>query len=88
MSLLQVFSVHDEAVDAFMQPIFLRSQGEAVRALRLTINDRRAEHVFAQSPKDYALYYLGVFDESSGKFTQKDVPELVVRLSALVEKGE
>lgn len=87
MAVLQVFSVYDDAVGAFMQPIFLRSQGEAVRALRQTVNGR-GEHVFSQSPKDYALYWLGEFDEDTGKFLQREVPELVVRLTALVEKEE
>lgn len=82
---LQVFSVYDQAVALFMPPIFLRSKGEAVRALRLSL---KGEHAFAQSPDDYVLYWLGYFDESTGTFEPPDgaaAPERVCELSVLKE---
>lgn len=86
--ILQVFSVFDKAVQLYMPPIHMRSQGEAIRALRLTL---RGEHSFAQSPQDYALYHLGAFDEASGKFLPPESstnPVFVCELATLTEKGE
>lgn len=81
---LKVFAVYDKAVSLFMPPIFLRSEGEAVRALRTTM---QGDHSFSQSPDDYALYDLGAFEEESGAFTrEKPEPRLVCELRALVRQ--
>lgn len=63
--ILRVFAVRDSAVNLFMPPIFLRSDGEAKRALRLTLD---GDHAFAKSPSDYSLWCLGEFDEETGTF--------------------
>lgn len=81
---LQVFSVRDNAVGLFMPPIFMRSEAEAVRALRIAM---RGDHSFAQSPEDYTLYALGGFDEETGEFETGSV-HVVCKLVSLVEKGE
>lgn len=81
---LQIFAVYDKAVDLYMPPIFLRSEAEAVRALRVTMN---GDHSFSQSPADYALFHLGAFDESSGDFTREGtVPRFVCELATLVRE--
>lgn len=79
--ILRVFAVFDKAVELFMPPIFLRSEGEAVRALRVTMN---GQHSFSQSPDDYALYDLGSFDEASGAFLRDGAaPRFVCELRTL-----
>lgn len=80
---MKVFAVHDAAVGLFMQPIFMRSEAEAVRALRMIGND----HTFRQSPKDYSLYYLTEYDEATGLFADQEAPPFrVAELSALLEE--
>lgn len=81
--ILKVFAVRDKAVDLFMPPIFLRSEGEAVRALRVAVTT--GDHQFRQSPDDYALYDLGAFDEESGNFAREGtLPRFVCELRSLM----
>lgn len=81
---LKVFAVYDKAVELFMPPIFLRSEGEAVRALRTAL---LGDHAFAKSPDDYALYELGAFEEESGAFTREgSAPRFVCELSRLLKE--
>lgn len=83
---VQVFSVYDKAVKLFMPPIYMRSEGEAVRALRVAM---LGEHSFAQSPDDYALFQLGEFDEATGAFSSEGtVVRFVCELRSLVGKKE
>lgn len=62
--ILQVYSVKDLAVDAFMPPFYERSDGAALRAFSAAIGDPK--HLFARNPGDYVLYHVGMFDDSSG----------------------
>lgn len=86
--ILQVFSVYDKAVALYMPPIFLRSENEAVRALRVAMG---GEHAFRDSPADYVLYHLGAFQEESGEFFLPEGmlgPRLVCELALLVKKED
>lgn len=78
---LMVFAVYDEAVGLFMQPIFMRSKAEAVRALRMALAS--PDHTFSKSPRDYSLHQLGEFNEESGTFVS--LREFVVELEVLRE---
>lgn len=69
MSKMKVFSVYDKAVDAFLQPFFMRSQGEAVRSFIDAVNDGKFKHT-----EDYWLYMLGEFDDSVGFFIVPSEP--------------
>lgn len=63
---LQVFSVFDKAVNAFLPPFFARAKGEAVRNFSTACNDK--EHLFNRHSVDYVLMFLGEWDDVSGVF--------------------
>lgn len=65
-----MFAVYDSAVEAFMQPFFMRSKGEALRAWQTTVNDPSTN--FNKHPDDYCLFQIGEYDEISGKVTSLD----------------
>ncbi|QCQ84738.1 nonstructural protein [Blackfly microvirus SF02] len=73
--ILQVFSVLDKAVLAFLPPFFVRSKGEAIRSFSDACQDK--EHQFAKHMTDYVLMYLGEWDDKSGAFVSCE-PERVV----------
>lgn len=74
---LEVYSVFDEAVKAFLPPFFLRSRGEAIRSFAAAVND--PQHQFHKHTKDYVLFMCGVFDDGSGTFDLlARGPELVI----------
>lgn len=63
---MEIFSVFDTAVNAFMQPFFAATKGVAIRTLTDAVNDPK--HQFSQHASDYILYTHGYFDDASGVF--------------------
>lgn len=63
---MNVYSVFDSKVGAYMNPIFLRSNGEAIRCFEASVNSK--DHIFAANPEDYTLFHLGIWDEISAQF--------------------
>lgn len=64
---LKVFAVFDSAVGAYMQPFFMQSKGQAIRAWQDTINDEKTQ--FHAHPSDFTLFELGEYDDQDGAFT-------------------
>lgn len=63
---LAMFSVYDSAAEAYLQPFFMRTRGEAVRAFIDAVNG--GQEAFTAHPGDYTLFYLGTFDQSLAAF--------------------
>lgn len=70
---LEIFSVYDSKVEAYLQPFFLRAKGEAVRAFEETVNDPATK--FNKYPADYTLFRVGQYDDRTGTVTKLDVYE-------------
>lgn len=70
--MLQMFTVYDTAVEAYMTPFFMRSKGEAIRSFEAACKD--PEHNFAKNPTDFVLFYLGEYDDETGQITQDNPP--------------
>lgn len=62
---VEVYSVQDAAVGAFLPPFFARSRGEAIRSFEQAATDSAR---FAPHAKDYSLWFLSVFEDSTGVF--------------------
>jgi hypothetical protein len=82
--LLHVFTVRDSKAEAYLQPFYVPNESVARRAMTDCIEDDN--HAFGKHPEDYALYALGVYDDSNGKFELLDAPQHLVNLVDL--KGE
>lgn len=63
----KVFSVYDEKSEAYLQPFYLDTVGQAIRAITDCVNDNN--HAFCRHTADYTLFQLGEFDDSCGSFT-------------------
>jgi len=68
----KVFTVFDTKVEAYNQPFFMKSRGEAIRAFSDIVNDKN--HAFNRHPEDYVLFELGEYDDSCAKFNLYDAP--------------
>lgn len=64
MSTLLVCAIMDSKVSAFSPPMYFRTKGEAVRAFLDALKDTGT--VLSKHPRDYQLFLLGTFDDSSG----------------------
>jgi hypothetical protein len=81
--ILQVFSVYDKAVHAFMQPFYARSKGEALRSFTEACNQEA--HNFNKHSADFSLMLMGEFDDSSGIFSCTDPSRVVSAAEVLID---
>lgn len=64
---LNVYSIFDSKVQAFLPPFYMRTDGEARRAtVSASMDPSQNFHVHAA---DYTLFCLGEFDDESGQIT-------------------
>ena len=68
-----VLSVYDAKAEAYLQPFYMKTKGEAIRAFMSVVNDGQSS--FSKYPEDYTLFILGEWDEDKGVISQKNVKE-------------
>jgi len=64
---MKIYTVHDSKAEAYLQPFFARSNGEAIRSFTQAINT--PDHQFAKYSADYTLFEIGEFDDNTGVIT-------------------
>ncbi|UDN67680.1 nonstructural protein [robinz microvirus RP_93] len=79
---LKIYSVFDKAVNAYMQPFYCRSAGEAIRSFTEACNDPTKP--FGKYAMDYVLMAHGDFDDNSGLFQCSD-PVRVLAANEVIE---
>lgn len=84
MAQLKVFSVKDTKGGMFLSPMLARSHGEAERMFKQATTDEKS--LICRYPEDYDLYYLGEFDDATGKYDLKPAPEHIVNASSLTDR--
>lgn len=79
-----VCSVKDAKMESFLPLFTAVARGVAQRMFADAVND--VQSPFHKHPEDYALYFVGVFDDATGQLHDMDrEPELMVRASDLVQ---
>lgn len=63
---LKMFTVYDDAAQAYLQPFFFSTNALAIRAFADLAND--PNHQFCKYASQYHLFELGEFDQSTGAF--------------------
>lgn len=72
---LEIFSIKDRQLDAFMQPWCAQAIGQASRMFTDEVNNK--EGAMNKHPEDYDLYHIGRFDQRTGKIETNDGAILV-----------
>lgn len=75
--LLKAFSIRDTKAEVFNTPFFQKTHGEAERAFKRLTADQQS--MIAQYPEDYDLYYIGEYDDQTGKLITIDSPQHLVK---------
>lgn len=75
--MLKVYSIRDAKAEVFNMPFYKKTHGEAERDFTSLANDDKSS-VF-NFPEDYDLYYLGEYDDQSGKLVSLDTPQHIVK---------
>jgi hypothetical protein len=68
----KIYSIYDCKVEAYLQPFFLKSKGEAIRGFTELSNDDKTN--IAKYPEDFTLFELGSYDDANAKFTLHSTP--------------
>lgn len=71
-----VYTVHDNKAQAFLQPFFSKTDGEAIRMFQDICGD--SNHLFHRHAHDFHLYRLGSYDDVSGSLANVDPPEMLI----------
>lgn len=81
--MLQIYSVRDNAIQAYLPPFYARARGEAIRMVQGIMQDPNTN--FNRHPEQFALYLLGEFDDASGNLIAVENPERVITCLELKE---
>lgn len=73
-------AIKDRALDAFMRPFFAQTKGQAIRMFNDEVNNNQSP-MFAH-PDDYDLYYLGMWDDTTGETTEQKQEQLAIGKNA------
>lgn len=74
--IFKVMAIRDKAIEAFGQPVFVASVGQAVRSFGDEIKRADANNGMNKHPEDYDLFLLGTYDDQTGTLESVD-PEVV-----------
>lgn len=74
---LNVYSIRDAKAEVFNPPFFKKTHGEAERDFTTLVNDEKST-VF-NYPEDFDLYYLGVYNDSTGRLAPIDTAQHLVK---------
>ena len=81
----KVFTIYDSKLEAYMQPFFMQSKGQAIRAFTDSVNDSQSQ--FNKHPEDFTLFQIGEYDDATARIQNLSTPQsLGVALEYLKEK--
>ena len=81
-----IVSIKDTAADAFGRPAFVATEGVALRQFQDEVNRASEDNQLYRHPADFHLYYLGLFDDVTGKFELLESPKLITRANDVMMK--
>lgn len=82
----KICSIYDGKADAFTQPMFFQSTGQAVRSFSDAVND--GESNFSKHPEDYTLFVLGTWDERTASIVLETAPVAIGQAIHLVQGSD
>lgn len=74
------YSIRDDKSQVYNRPFFNATHGEAERTLHSLVNDEKS--MISQYPSDFSLYYVGTYDDNTGRFEPCD-PQHIAHASSL-----
>ena len=70
--IMKMCSIHDGKAEAWMNPMYFQSSGQAVRSFQDVVNDPESDYF--KHPEDYSIFELGEFDPREGKIVLLGAP--------------
>jgi hypothetical protein len=73
----KLYTIRDSKGEFYGPPFTQKTHGEAERSFHTLTNDPKSN--VNQYPEDFDLYYLGEYDDISGKIKPNDTPQHIVK---------
>lgn len=70
--ILKMFVIYDSKAEAYLPPFFVKSKGEAIRAIQSLIED--PQHNFHKYAEDFTLFEAGSWNDENAKFNLLNTP--------------
>lgn len=77
MPRLKAFSIRDTKGECYSPPFYKVTAGEAERDFRSMAADEKT--MISTYPEDFDLFYVGEFDDETGKFVPLDTPSHIMK---------
>jgi hypothetical protein len=81
---LKTYAIRDAKAEVFNTPFYQKTHGEAERSFKQLVSD--AQSMVSKFPDDYDLYYLGEYDDQTGKLHPIDTPQHIVKAVQLQQQ--
>jgi len=78
---MKIYSVRDKRANEYGQPMAMPTDAHAVRSFQQEVNREDAGNMLNQYPEDFAMYYVGDFDQEHGTITETG-PQLLLEAVA------
>ena len=72
--LIEIYTVHDSATGAFLQPFFAQRDGAALRGFSDLVNQEG--HEFNKHPEGYTLFNIGTYNDENGTIEPREPKSL------------
>jgi len=72
-----MFSIRDTKAEVYHPPFFKGTHGEAERAFMELARDEKSQ--IAKYPEDFDLFYVGDYDDETGKIDPQVTPQHIIK---------
>lgn len=70
---LKIYSIRDAKAGIFNKPFYAITHADAERSFTKLSNDKQS--MVGEFPEDFDLYYVGIYDDNTGKIEPLDTPQ-------------
>lgn len=81
---LKMFSIRDAKAEAFNNPFFKHTHGEAERDFHQACQDDKS--MLNKYPEDYDLYFVGTYDTNTGQIVPLDTPQHMTKAISVLNR--
>lgn len=74
---LNMYSIRDAKGEIYNPPFFKKTHGEAERDFHQLVKDDKS--MPGQYPEDYDLFYIGKYDDQTGKTEGLQTPQHIIK---------
>lgn len=82
----KLFSVRDSKAEIFHPPFHKKTHAEALRDFQSIVNTKDENNNINKYPEDYDLYYVGNYDDQTGKIDSLATPQHVEKAISLIKQ--